>query len=184
MSSFLLEPNGAVFYLREGADAKEAVGRLEKAYADYSFSNPAEEVSQSIASTLSYVGDVLTGFSFIALSMSALLFFIVMAISMAENASEEGLFAAIGLSKADARRNHYAHCLVYVGLSLASSLAMLLAAIAVAKVYIASSFGGRVVWSLPYRPFLTVIIASMGFAFFVILGIFANQYFKKLKKPL
>ena len=182
MSSFSLEPSGAVFTLREGADAKAVVEGLSKAYGDYSFSNPAEEVAASIASTLGYVGDVLTGFSFIALAMSALLFLIVLAITMSENAGEEALFLAIGLSRKDVKRNYFAHCLLYSGLSTASSLFMLLCSVFFAKFYIGASFHASVSFALPWRPFLVVVAASAGFTFFIMLGISLNQHLKNVKK--
>ena len=182
MSSFYLEPYGAVFSLDKNADASAVVDKLEKIYGDYSFSNPASEIASSISATLRYVGTILTAFSFIALLMSALLFLIVMAITVSECRNEERLFSVLGISKRDIIRSYHAHCLFYAFGSTLSSLVMMLGAEILAKYYIASSFHASVSFGIPWSPLLIVVLAGLGFTFFIMLGISFNLRIKMSKK--
>ena len=172
MSSFVLEPMGAVFSFKDQFDAEEGAAILTKAFPNYLFSSPAKEVSDSISSTLSYIGTLLTVFSGIALSMSALLFLIVMAITVSENEAEANMMTTIGLSKKDVMRSYYAHALLYAVSSTVSSVAMLVFAEIVAKRYIASFFQTTTNWYIPMQPVLITVLASAVFTVFVSLGIF------------
>ena len=174
VSSFALEPCGAVFSLKEGADPKSVVERLSLAFGDYAFSNPADEIATSITSTLGYIGVILSAFSLIALFMSALLFLIVMTITVNENAKEANLFSTLGISKSDILRNYRAHCVLYAGGATLSALGMLVISELVTKVYIAQSFSANVNLSLPVLPLATTFVSGVGFSFFVMLGISAN----------
>ncbi len=182
MSSFYLEPYGAVFSLKEGADAKAVVERLGKTYGDFSFSNPAEEIASSIASTLSYISTILGAFSAFALAMSALLFLIVMTISINENAGEARMLSVLGLSQKDIARSYHAQCLIYASGALLSSLAMMVAAEMMTKVYIASTFHAKASLSIPLAPLGACALACLGFTFFIMLGISANLRLKICKK--
>ncbi|MCR5349031.1 MAG: ATP-binding cassette domain-containing protein [Bacilli bacterium] len=182
MSSFLLEPSGAVLYLSDGADAVRVVKELNTSYADYSFSNPAQEIADSIATTFGYVGTMLTAFSLVTLAMSGLLFLIVMAITMSENAGEVGLLRALGISVADTVRSYHALCVCYASISLVSSVLMLGVSILFAKFFIAESFGSAFVFSLPWQPFLAVVLVALAFVLALMLGISANLRRRIAKK--
>lgn len=179
MSPFYLEPSGAVFSLREGADAKAVVERLGKAFGDYSFSNPAQEIASSISSTLSYIGTILSAFSAFSLLMSALLFFLVMAISIHENAGEAKMLSVLGIPQKDVVRSYHAQCLIFSFGALASSLTMMVFAEYLAKYYIASSFHAKASLGIPIQPLGIVLLACTGFTLFIMLGISANLRLKK-----
>ena len=182
MSSFLLEPYGAVFSLKQESDAKAVVERLAKAFGDYSFSNPAEEISSSISSTLGYIGVILGAFSVISLFMSALLFLIVMTITVSENYREADMMSVLGVCEKDIHRSFLAQAILYAGGATGSSLLMLLFAEIFTKFYIAQSFQAEVTLSLPFFPFLSVLIAGLTFTIFVMLGISLNLHRKLSKK--
>ena len=182
MSSFYLEPSGAVFSLKEGSDSALVVDRLGKAFGDYSFSNPAEEVAASIASTLGYVGTILRAFSFLSLAMSALLFLIVMTISVTENAGETKMLFVLGISQKDIFRSYGSMGVLYAFGALVSSLGMMVAAELLTKYYIASAFHAKPRSGIPLLPLGVVSIAAIGFTIFAMLGISANLHRKMSKK--
>lgn len=173
MSSFSLEPMGAVFSFGSQEEAEAGASVLSKAFPSYLFSSPAKDVSDSISSTLGYVGKILTAFSFIALSMSALLFLIVMAITVSENQSEAKMMTVIGIAKNDIVRVYYAHTFIYGLASTISSLMMLVFAQLVTKRHIASLFRSNFNWAIPWQPLVATCIASLGFMIIIMLGIFA-----------
>ncbi|MBQ7244176.1 MAG: hypothetical protein IJS52_08260, partial [Bacilli bacterium] len=182
MSSFYLEPSGAVFSLKEGADSALVVERLGKAFGDYSFSNPAEEVAASIASTLGYVGTILRAFSFLSLAMSALLFLIVMTISVTENAGETKMLSVLGISQKDIFRSYGSMGAIYAFGALLSSLGMMVAAELLTKYYIASTFHAKPRPGIPLLPLGVVSVAAIAFTIFAMLGIYANLHRKMSKK--
>ena len=179
MSSFSLEPMGAVFSFGSQEEAEEGAKVLATAFPAYLFSSPAKDVSDSISSTLGYVGKILTAFSFIALSMSALLFLIVMTITVSENESESRMMTVIGIAKNDIVRAYYAHTFIYGFASTVSSLLMLVFAQFVAKRYIAALFRSNFNWSIPWQPLVATCAASLGFMIIIMLGIFV--YLRKQK---
>ncbi len=181
MSSFALEPVGAVFAFKNQEEAEKGAGILTKEFPSYLFSSPSKEVSDSIASTLGYIGTILTVFSGIALSMSALLFLIVMAITVSENESEAAMMEVVGISERDVARSYYAHTFLYAVASTLSSITMLIFAELVTKRYIASYFRTQTNWSIPISPLLITVGVAFGFTIFITLGIFA--YLRKRKSP-
>ncbi len=184
MSSFALEPMGAVFSFQNQEDAEAGSKVLAERFPTYLFSSPAKEVTDSLSSTLGYVGTILTAFSFIALAMSALLFLIVMAITVSENESEAGMMETIGISSTDIARSYYAHTILYSFGSTLSSLIMLVVTEIFAKQYIASYFGTKASWSIPLDPLLMTSGVSVFFTFFISLGIFVYLHERNMKKGL
>lgn len=182
MSSFSLEPIGAVFAFASQEEAEAGAKVLTRAFPSYLFSSPSKEVSDSIASTLGYVGKILTAFSFIALSMSALLFLIVMTITVSENESEAVMMETVGISRVDIIRSYYAHTFLYAGVSTASSLLMLLFSEFVAKSYIASYFRSQTNWTIPWEPLAATCGASIVFVGIILLGVFVYLWRKKRQK--
>ena len=179
VSSFALEPYGAVFSLREGCEPKEVVATLEKNFPNYEFTNPAEEIASSIETTLSYVGTILTAFSFIALAMSALLFLIVMTITIGENKSESELFHVLGLSKGDVIRVYCAYGGLYGGVAIVGSLVTVTCSAFFTQLYLANSFHTRLALNVPFSPLLTVVVAGVVFTAIIMLGISINLLRKK-----
>ena len=172
MSSFSLEPCGAVFSFASQQDAEEGEKTLTRAFPSYLFSLPSKEVSDSISSTLSYIGKVLTAFSFVALSMSVLLFLIVMTITVAENEGEAKMMETVGISRKDIFRSYCAHTLLYAFASTVSSLLMLIFSEFVAKRYISSYFRSNANWTIPLQPLLATALAAGVFVVIILLGIF------------
>lgn len=181
MSSFALEPYGAVFSLKEGTDAKKTVEDMNRAFGNYSFSNPAEDIAASLETTLHYVGTILTVFSVVALLTSALLFLIVMAITLSENSHETHLLSVMGFCKKDVLRSYWVQCVLYALGSTGSSLVLLTFLEIGVKQYIASSFRASASFSLPLTPLLAVLAAGLGFTIFIILGISINLRIKMSK---
>ena len=179
MSSFALEPMGAVFAFESEKAAEEGARILTRQFPGYLFSSPSKEISDSLSSTLGYVGTILTVFSGVALSMSALLFFIVMAITVSENESEASMMATIGISQRDVARSYYAHTAIFALFSTLSSLTLLIFTQFITKQFIASYFKTETNWTLPFAPFLITVGASILFMIFISLGIFVYLHKRK-----
>lgn len=182
MSSFALEPYGAVFSLSRDADEAKTLDFLSKTYGNYVFSNPAADLASSLESTLHYVGTILTLFSFIALGTSALLFLIVMTITVNENAKENDLFFVLGFPDSDITRAYATQCLLYALGATGSSLVLLIVLEVFVKQYIASSFGVMASFSLPLTPLLTVLGTGVCFTLVIMLGIYVNLRWRNAKK--
>ena len=178
VSSFLLEPMGCVFYFASQEEADAGAVTLEKAFPDYVFASPAKEISDSIASTLRYIGSILNIFSIIALVMSALLFLVVMMISVTENEGEARLFRYIGISERDIRRVFRTQAYSFFFLALVSGVGMLAVSEMVAKLYIAKIFGSKINLSIPLRPIGLTIAASAVFLLTIIMWINIHLYRK------
>lgn len=165
MSSFYLEPSGAMFHLRSGSDVPSLLGRMRKAFPQYRFSSPSLDIASSIEETVGYVGDVLTVFSSIALSMSALLFIVVMSITVTENAGEAHLFHVLGIRSNDIVRSYFAHCLLYgFGAALIASTG-LLACQFIVSAYLANAFSSALSFIPAWQPFAFVGAALFAFCF-------------------
>ena len=184
VSSFVLEPYGAVFFLAEGAEAKQSVTKLEKAFPSYEFTNPSEDIASSIETTLGYVGTILLWFSFIALAMSALLFLIVMTITISESQRDIGLFCILGLSESDVRNSFIAQCVLYGFFAGVSSVFMVLASELLTQVYLSRSFGSMVHLRLSWQPLLVIALAMVLFTVIVMLGISINLHVKIVEKRI
>ena len=161
MSAFLLQPNGCVFYLEEGAEASKIVNELKRGYPLYRFSSPADDVKDSMSSTLSYLGTVLGIFSFVSLTMSSLLLFVVMSIQMNESKREDEMFFVIGLARKDIAKGYVCQCALYTGIGIAVASVFLLVAQVFARSYIASSFGGSSSGMISFRPILSMVAVGI-----------------------
>lgn len=181
VSSFSLEPYGAVFSLSVDVDAGEVMETLEKAFPNYEFSNPAKEIASSIESTLGYVGTILMGFSFIALAMSALLFLIVMTITVNENRSEAELFSILGVSEWDVLRVYHAHGILYAMTATLGSVLMVFISSLATQMYLSESFHARFSFRVPHEAIITVFSAGFLFTFLVMLGISIHLRLKMSK---
>ena len=165
MSPFLLEPIGAVFYIDAKIGTSAVISSLSRAYPEYRFADPYEEVGISLTETISYIEVVLYVFSGMALLLSALLFLITMAILIEENAQEASLFYVMGYNRDDIGRLYFVHCLFYMLGGLLSSSLALLGSIYGVKAYLASAFGTGMETTLPHLPFLFLGVAFLAFLF-------------------
>lgn len=162
MSPFLLEPRGAVFYVDESTDTKTVITALSKAYPEYHFYDPALEIHLSLTDTLSYIQVILNVFSYIALTMSLLLFLISMGITLRENAHESGLLYVLGFSRSAISRFFFGHAFLFTLLGLGGSFVLLFGLQFAVKSYLGGFFGTPFSWSLSYLPFFIVLLTATG----------------------
>lgn len=184
MSSFALEPYGAVFFVSPNADEAQIIDVLSKSFGNFVFSSPAKDLASSLDSTLRYVGTILTLFSFVALGTSALLFLIVMTITVTENAKENDLFLVLGFPDSDITRAYAAQCLLYALGATGSSIVLLLILEVFTKQYIAASFGVSASFALPLNPIWTVLGVGAIFTVLIMLGIYVNLRLRNAKKTV
>ena len=184
MSSFSLEPYGTVFHLEAGADGGGVIEKLEKALPDYAFFNPSEEIASSIVSVLGYVGKILMAFSVLSLGMSALLFLIVMTITMNECVKEASMFCYLGASKNDVVRSFLAYAFLYsVFATFCASGTVAMAEIAV-KIYVSRAFSGTASALFAWQPIGVVFASSTAFTLLIMLGISLNLRIKMMRNPM
>lgn len=164
MSAFALQPTGCVYYLDETADPKALQMSLMKDYPQYRFGSPKEDVEETMSSTLSYLGVMLSAFSLIAVTMSGLLLFVVLSIQMKENQKEDAMFYVLGISKADIAKSYACHCVIYTGIGMIIASIFLVIIEIFVKQYIASAFGGAPSNAISLSPLLTMFIAAIAFA--------------------
>ena len=184
VSSFVLEPYAVTFHLEEGCDVSGVIRKLESEFPDYSFSNPSEDIASSVTSVLGYVGKILTVFSFVSLGMSALLFLIVMTITVNERMAEASMLSYIGIRKADVIRVFSAHAVLYAFSATVSAIAAIALTQLVVKFYIADAFGSAVRGGLSWEPFAVVGVAAMAFTVSIMLGISLNLRIKMGRNAL
>lgn len=179
MSAFYLEPTGAILNLIDPKKAQEAMDFFSSKYPDYSFSSPSLSVQSSISETMAYISGILFAFSLIALIVSALLYGIVLIVTIIENEKEGRLLYVMGISRRDIFKSYLAQAFLY------SFLAFLLAAVLIIGLefgvhfYIAASFGGATNFVFSWRPLLAMFL----FSFAVFLLSFASVAVYSWKKP-
>ena len=177
MSAFLLEPMGCVFSVGNASEGKEAMARLEKAFPAYRVGSPSQAVASSIEETLGYLGTILYAFSAIALSVSTLLFFLVMSLTMKENEAEGKLLHVLGIGQRDIRRAYRMQAYYHAGSSLLSAfLGMALSQIA-ASFYLSQAFGADFSIHLAWPPFLLMFGATA--AFVLLINLWMGFYLKR-----
>ena len=181
MSAFLLEPMGCVFSVGNAAEGRKVVAKLEKAFPNYRIGNPSQAVSSSIEETLGYLGGVLYGFSWIALSVSTLLFFLVMSLTMKENEKEGHLLYVVGISEADIRRTYRMHAYYHAGASLLSSFLGLALSQLAASFYLSQAFGAEFSFHMAYPPFLYMAGATA--LFVLLMNLWMAIYLKMKGRP-
>ena len=167
ISPFKVEPNGAIFYFSSLGEVKDALNKLEKKYSNYSFFSPSLEIENSTETVSSYVGNILLVFSFIALIISALVFIIVLTITIFEKKNEEKIFHTIGLGNSDVRRLYISFTFLYCFGSLLIGCGTLLISIFGVKIYLANSFMSKLDLNFPLTPFI-YIIATVAIFFLII----------------
>ena len=168
MDAALLEISGAVFYAKEGADLAALVSKLNRSFPAYRFESPSLSALDSVSGTLDYIEVVLLAFSAVAFLVSALLYVVVMAVTIVENKGEVQLLSVLGISNRDIWRSYAYQSFVYVLLSFGTaSLSIFGLEIALHNV-IASAFssgGGFAFHPLP----LLAIAAGSALAFVITL---------------
>ena len=177
MSSFLLEPTGAIFTLKDKGQVDEAISLLARKYPDYSFVSPTEALASTLSETMDYVSAVLTSFSLVALSISALLFALVMMLSLYENKGEAHLLFVLGIKRKDIALSYFAQALCYAGSALlisSTSIAFLEYGIHLA---IGESFASSGGFLFSFTP----LLAMAGFALVLSLlaGLGVYEYVKR-----
>lgn len=178
MSSFLLEPTGAVFSLPEEKVTEVGLS-LSRLFPAYRFIDPGEAVTKSIASTTTYIGAILMAFSAVSLLISSLLFIIVTVIAVGENKGEAYLFYVIGLSRNDIARSYIGQVFLYAAISFGGSvLALLFSQISIHG-FVAVNFSS----SSPFVFSFVPLLAMGGFAFagFFIVSLFLFLHFHRSK---
>ena len=152
MSSFLLESSSALFRLYEEKDMAAVLSNLRKRYPRYTFQSQSAEMMESLNETTSYIGTLLFVFSGIALSISTLLYAVVLLVSVGENKGEMRLLFVLGASRSDVADSLFAQATLYVVGSFLLSALSLVAMEWLCHHYVVDSFGGASSFHFAYWP--------------------------------
>lgn len=158
MSAFYLEPTGALFSLDSSMNMKESLSLLAKEMPTYRFVDPSSAISESIKTTTSYIEGILMIFTVVSLIISALLFYVVMAVSVQENQGEARLLFVLGLNRHDIASTFNAEAFCLGGLSCLISVLSLSFSQYAVHLYIGESFGASSAFTFSLAPVLTVFI--------------------------
>ena len=101
VSNFYLIPKSAVIELDQNVDSSVIISKFSKAFRDYNFSSPVNELSKSVESTLKYANAILIGFSILSSLISILLLGTVVLLNVLESKDEIRLFNVIGIKQKD-----------------------------------------------------------------------------------
>lgn len=99
INPFALIPEGVIFELDSSVVTEPIISQLSKMYPSYTFTNPQDELTSSMGSTIEYARVILLAFSLIALVISLLLLGTIVLISINENKDDINLLHYLGLSR-------------------------------------------------------------------------------------
>jgi ABC-type lipoprotein export system ATPase subunit len=177
VSSFLLEPEKAIFHLLEPKWASSFVSALSKAYPAYRFVNPSAKVHASIEEVVGYLHWLLAFASALALGIC---FFLLLTLGMlnAQEQEKEGtMLFILGLSRTDIASSDGASFFLLAVSSGAFALFILAFLEQFLHGALASSFSSSEAFSWDPIPLLSVIIgASIGF---LLVALFVTYWIKK-----
>jgi ABC-type lipoprotein export system ATPase subunit len=99
LSAFSLEPDKAIFHLRDPKRSREVVARLGAAYPAYRFSDPSLSVQDSLSEVISAIDLLLKIASALTLSISGFLLLTVALLTALENRGEGKLLFVVGIPR-------------------------------------------------------------------------------------
>ena len=98
MSSFLLEPKKAIFYLSE-KERLPVLKQLQKQYPSYRFTDPSRLAEESIASVLQYVNVALEAASLLALGTAGFLLLVTTILLTFEHKKQGKMLFELGVAR-------------------------------------------------------------------------------------
>ena len=112
--------------LKNEKSNEETIAKLQRAFPNYSISNPMSEINASVDEVCSYIELALTAFSIIAVVISILILTVCSYLHVLESKKEIGLARCIGLSKKEGKKILYAHSIIMCFISFLMASAELL----------------------------------------------------------
>jgi predicted lysophospholipase L1 biosynthesis ABC-type transport system permease subunit len=165
MSSFLTEPNSAVFFLKDPEASSATLSRLGAKYPRYRFVDPSAQIAASSESLITYANLALGFASAVTLIISGLLLVAVALLSSLENKREARMLYFLGVKREDISEGYGASLLIllsYCGVLSVWTLVFL--EIAIDKA-IKENFQAALPFVLDGVPLIFVAVAAfLGFA--------------------
>ena len=161
MSSFLLEPKKAIFYLSE-KERLPVLKQLQKQYPSYRFTDPSRLAEESIASVLQYVNVALEAASLLALGTAGFLLLVTTILLTFEHKKQGKMLFELGVARPFIADFYGASLLLLTFVATAFSVLTLGGVEIVIHQSIQSNFGGtNHSFSLDYFPFLILFFAAL-----------------------
>lgn len=181
VSAFELIPKHVIFKIRNTDSRGAFIEHLTSEYDDFAFYNPMASISAGLDETMSFVKTVLVSLSFLSVTSSLFLFFLVMFVTIEENRKDIILMDYLGIPKSEIRKSF-----IVCGLMI-TSLAFLLASAETVAVdfLITHVIGGYIGTNIPYifdpKPLLAILSIAIIIAYLATRAAFEKQY-KFVKK--
>lgn len=163
---FSLVPKHVVFEANDLVKTNETIGRLINNYPQFIFSNPIEKMNKSLNETMSLLRVSLFVFACLALLTSFFLFFIVIYVTIEENAKDINLYFYLGINRKEIRNSFL------ISSFLLSSLSFFIASIEtifadfLLNHYLSNYFMSNISFRLDIRPLILIFTLSFTIAYF------------------
>ena len=160
MSSFFLQPNGLIIEVKKESQRDSFIKDMSKQYQDFEFASPSSSMLSSITPTIGYIQSILMVFSFIALSISAILFIVINVLLINDNMHEAKLLHIVGIERRDIANSFIITSALLIIISTAiASFSMGILQYVIHR-FISSSFKANNPFHLAFSPFVWMISFS------------------------
>ena len=162
VSSFNLSVNAMMFEVKDQKKIDEVITKLKRAFPDYEFSDPMNEINASVNQVCFYIEIALACFSIIAVIISTLLLSICNYLYVLENRKDIGLVRCIGINKNEARKFVITHSVVMCLISFVlSSIELLLMSVFISS-ELAKQMGTAFTFSFNYLSLVYMFALAFG----------------------
>ena len=178
VSSFNLLPHSVVFELDKDVDINIKISKLKSIFKNYSFTNPTEDLSNSISSTMDYINIIVLTFSLLAIITSFMLLGIISYLNVLESKDEIDLFKYLGISQNDIENCFINDALVHGFIAFLISSIEIVVVDLLINVVLNNLFNISLSFSLSLLPILVMFLFSFFISFLTSL-IVTKSFFKK-----
>ncbi|MCQ2772066.1 MAG: ABC transporter ATP-binding protein [Bacilli bacterium] len=177
MSSFLLEPTSAIFYLKDGSYSRSLIKRWSAEYPTYKFTDPSLTIKDSLDQVMSYLSIVLSFASILSLSLGFVLFLTVSILTSVEQKSEGRVLHYLGFPRMEITNSYITSSALIVSRSLILSILSIGVTEVMVDKAIQASFGVNLGFAFSLKPiFLTLIVGLMGL---FVVSLYMHSWIKK-----
>ncbi|MCQ2798290.1 MAG: ABC transporter ATP-binding protein [Bacilli bacterium] len=179
MSSFLLEPTSAVFYLKNERYSESFVKYWSALYPTYKFIDPSTTIKDSLSTVMNYLSIVLGFASTLSLALGLVLFLTVTILTAMEQKNEGRALYYLGYPRSEITNSYITTSTIIILQSLLASLL----GISVIEVVVDRTIKSAFSLSTPFIPSLKPHILTLFVSLLSLLAIsiYLNNWIQKRK---
>lgn len=181
VSSFNLLPKSIVFEFDNEVDTISICEKFNKTFYDYVFSNPLENLSNSISETLSYAKTILLLFSVLSSIISILLLVTVLLLSILESKQDITVYKCTGIRNSDIKSSFVSEAIVQTLIAFFFTMIEMITVDIAISFVLDDAIGSTSTFSINPLPILIVFIIAI-FSSFTISQFVVSILLKKKKK--